>query len=214
MFAFACFINILYFVIFILGIFSVEGLDNSGESEKKTTFERFLTYRRRMARLCAVQGMYLYDIDQSIIGSTDSNAKKGTSETTEVMVKDITNSILYFYRNIFFSDDDYHATKKNKRIDERYFAEIIEKVIVNMSKIDSFISESLNERWTIDKLDLVVKAILRCAVSEILYNIKTDIPILTSEYTNLASNFFSGKQIGFVNGIVDRVAKMKRNSEK
>ena len=39
-----------------------------------------------------------------------------------------------------------------------------------MDKIDGIIGEHLNERWTVDRLDVVVRSILRCAVAEILYN--------------------------------------------
>ncbi|MBL0725599.1 MAG: hypothetical protein JJW01_01420 [Alphaproteobacteria bacterium] len=180
--------------------------------EKKLIFERFLTYRRRMARLCAVQGIYLYDADIAIKSVLEQNYSKIELNEKEIINRsnELGDAVLYFYRNVFFDKEYADNDEKRSKIDERYLREILQQVLSNLTEIDKTISKYLNERWTIDKIEMPIKAILRCGVSEVLYNIRTDIPILTSEYTNMTSCFFSGKQIGFVNGIVDKIAKMHR----
>jgi transcription antitermination factor NusB len=181
--------------------------------EKKEVFEKFLTYRRRMARLCAVQAMYLYDVNQKIkVIGDDVNDLFGGDQPLTTEVSNLCYAVLYFYKNIFFIKDEYGSNRKNKKIDEKCLNDIVYYCIKNMRTIDDLISEYLNERWTIDRLDVTIRAILRCAITEILYNIKTDVPILTSEYTNLTSNFFVSKEIGFVNGLIDRIAKDRRRT--
>jgi len=174
--------------------------------DKKDSFEKFLTYRRRMARMCAVQALYLHDINSKVdVIDAMSNDLFGTDTDTNIMM--LCYNVLYFYRNIFFIHDEYGSNRRNKRIDEKYMKEIVVITLQHINRIDELISIYLNDRWTIDRLDAVVRAILRCGVSEVLFNDKVDRPILTSEYTNIAGNFFSFKETGFVNGIIDRINK-------
>jgi N utilization substance protein B len=70
----------------------------------------------------------------------------------------------------------------------------------------------------VEKLDTVLRSIIRCAIAEIFIGEPIEKAVLSSEYTNLASNFFDGKEIGFINGITDklydRVVKEKPFKEK
>ena len=184
----------------------------SSDIEKRLTFERFLTYRRRMARLCAIQGMYLHDTNIIIAKELDLKTEKETRDIDQ-LADELSDAVLYFYRNVFFDKEYADNDEKHSKIDEKYLKEIIKQTIENIENIDNAISKQLNERWTIEKIEMPIRAILRCGVSEVLYNVRTDIPILTSEYTNMTSSFFSGKQIGFVNGIVDKIAKVYRNKK-
>ena len=175
-----------------------------GCDEKKDLFERFLTYRRRMARMCAVQAIYLFDIRQR------NNNKKMTRQETQSEVTLVCKNVLYFYKNIFFARQDYGQNKKTKKIDEKYFLDTVLSAAKDLESIDKIIAQHLNEKWTVSRLDTVIRSILRCAVCEVLYEAKTEIAVLTSEYTNIAAHFFNGKEIGFINGIIDKIGKEKR----
>lgn len=187
-------------------------LDGSVGVEKKEVFERYLTSRRRAARMSAVQVMYLHDFNTKMkeMGVEDEDLFEKQS-SVDTKISNLCHAVLYFYKNVFPAKEEYSLQHKNKRMDEKSLHDIVSHSIKNLDKIDKIISMYLNERWTVEKLDVVVRAILRCAVAELLFNTKTDIPILTSEYTNLASNFFSGKEIGFVNGVVDKIGKAVRS---
>ena len=171
--------------------------------DKQEVFDKFLTYRRRMARLAAVQALYLYDFELK---------KKQILSTTNIFginddlnVSKIYNDVIYFYKNIFFTPQEYGWTKKNKKLDETFMMDLFSKAINSISEIDGFIQEHLNGNWTTEKLDYVLRAIIRCAIAEILLGDSIEKPILCSEYTNLAGNFFGTKEVGFINGIVDKL---------
>lgn len=184
-------------------------LDSTDKARRE--FEKFLTYRRRMARMCAVQGLALYE---SWVMANKKQPVAHLAEKLKMPTKELAHligqEVIFIYAATSLEYKD-HAErhKKAKKIDEDYLEEIIGNVLENLPLIDQTISKYLNN-WTIDKLDLTIKSILRTAIAEIFYNIRTDIPILTSEYTNITSVFFEGKSIGFVNGIIDKIAKNVR----
>lgn len=175
---------------------SAENLD------KQEFFDRFLTYRRRMARLAAVQALYLYDF--RVKSQSDVNVDIfGTNKAVDST--ELCQDIIYFYRNVFFTQQEYGWTKKTKKIDESFMFELVDTSVHSIENIDDFIQQHLSGNWTVDKLDYILRAIIRCAIAEILVGIKIEKAVLCSEYTNLAGNFFSSKEIGFVNGIVDKL---------
>ena len=170
---------------------------------KQEIFDRFLTYRRRMARLSAVQAIYLYDIKKQTTVGNDSLFFK--TDNKDVEIENLCNDIIEFYKNYFFVTQEYEWNKKNKKIDENFMLDIVLMASNNIEYIDRIIQNHLSKNWTTDKLNFILRAIIRCAIAEILINNKIEKPVLCSEYTNIASNFFNGKEIGFINGIVDKI---------
>ena len=67
-------------------------------ANKQEVFDRFLTYRRRMARLAAVQALYLYDFRTKV-----HNLKKidiFNADNGIVNVNELCQDVIYFYKNI------------------------------------------------------------------------------------------------------------------
>lgn len=171
---------------------------------KQEIFDRFLTYRRRMARMAAIQALYLYDIRNKKLDNHDSNNMfKNTNNGFDTV--QLCQDVIYFYRNVFFTQQEYGWTKKSKKIDETFMFELTDIAILNINEIDSLIQSRLTGNWTTEKLDFLLRAILRCAIAELLLGIKIEKAVLCSEYTNLAGNFFGAKEVGFINGIVDKL---------
>lgn len=171
--------------------------------DKQEVFDRFLTYRRRMARMSAVQALYLYDIrKKNNISQGDNLFESGDIAPQSVQ---LCEEVISFYQNVFFTPEEYGDSKKNKKIDEPFMFELVNTAINNIDEIDGYIKTHINSNWTIDKLDYILRAIIRCAIAEILIGAKIEKAVLSSEYTNLASDYFNGKEIGFINGIVDRL---------
>ena len=171
--------------------------------DKQEVFDRFLTYRRRMARMSAVQALYLYDIrKKNNINQGDNLFESGDIASQSVQ---LCEEVISFYQNVFFTPEEYGDSKKNKKIDEQFMFELVNTALNNIDEIDGYIKTHINSNWTIDKLDYILRAIIRCAIAEILIGAKIEKAVLSSEYTNLASDYFNGKEIGFINGIVDRL---------
>ncbi len=171
-------------------------------ASKQDIFDKFLTYRRRMARLSATQALYLYDFRcrTQNIGVVNIFSTIKTTDTMELC-----QDVIDFYKNIFFQQQEYGWTRKNKKIDEIFMFEIVNTAVNSIEEIDNFIQSHLSKNWTTDKLDYVLRAIIRCAVAEILLGENIEKAVLCSEYTNIAGNFFDTKEIGFINGIVDKL---------
>ena len=178
--------------------------------DRQILFDRFLTYRRRMARLASIQAIYLYDFKKKMkLAIQRDNLFNNKNTNTEDLLKNdaltLCQDVIYFYRNVFFNQQEYGWTKKNKKIDENFMYELVKTTINNVDEIDGFISAKLNPNWTISKLDATLHSIIRCAVAEIMLGNKIEKAVLSSEYTNISSDFFNGKEIGFINGITDKL---------
>lgn len=99
------------------------------------------------------------------------------------------------------------------RADEPYFEDIVNGTVRDQAKIDEAIGERLTEKWPLRRLDATLRALLRCAVYEI--QSRPDVPalVIINEYMAIATDFFSGKEPGIVNGVLDKIAKDTRAAE-
>ena len=184
--------------------------DDITNLDKQIVYDRLLTYRRRMARLSAVQALYLYCMKNKInTACSKDDLFKTTKNDKPTLLADDASSlcqdIIYFYKNVFFTPQEYGNDKKHRKIDEKFMYEIVKTAITNVNVVDKFIAGQLRQNWTLEKLDNTLLSIIRCAVAEIMLGNYVDKAVLSSEYTNIASDFFSGKAIGFVNSITDKL---------
>lgn len=142
---------------------------------------------RRAARLSAVQG--LYQMEQ-------------TGEISKVVIRQ-------------FAEHRFGLTREGKGsgIDEAFFADIMDGVILFQSDIDAKISEYLSKNWKLSRLDMTLRAILRAGVYEIMR--RPDVPalVIIDQYVSIAADFFDAKEAGFVNGTLDRLARSARTVE-
>lgn len=85
-----------------------------------------------------------------------------------------------------------------------YLETIVQGVSANKQSIDDVIEEHL-ENWTIDRIAIVEKTILRIAIYEMIY--QEDIPVSVSinEAVELAKKFGDDKSGPFVNGVLSKV---------
>src|SRR6185503_10972304 len=78
------------------------------------------------------------------------------------------------------------------------------------SEIDGLISSRLAEGWTLERLDRPMRAILRAGAYELIA--RPDVPVASviSEYVDVAHAFYDKRESGFVNGLLDAIAKEAR----
>ncbi|WP_024789549.1 transcription antitermination factor NusB [Lebetimonas sp. JH292] len=97
--------------------------------------------------------------------------------------------------------------KKVKDAKAGFAKKLLKGIIENLDKIDEIIKNHLID-WDFERLDKIDKQILRLGVYEILF---TDTPyqIVINEAIKIAKNFSEDKSKGFINGILDKVAKEK-----
>ena len=72
------------------------------------------------------------------------------------------------------------------------------------------ISGRLAEGWSLDRLDRPMRAILRAGTYELIA--RPDVPVgsVISEYVDVAHAFYDKRESGFVNGLLDAIAKEAR----
>ncbi len=83
---------------------------------------------------------------------------------------------------------------------------IVEGVIGNLSMIDEKISLSASN-WSIDRMAVVDRNILRMSVFELLYIKDIPVKVTINEAIEIAKRFGEEESGSFVNGILDRIVK-------
>lgn len=140
---------------------------------------------RMRARLAAVQALYQMDMTQ----------------------RDL-NAVLVEFLNHRFETVDIYAGA-----DRAFFRDIVTGVVERQPEIDPKIMEHLAEGWRMSRIDSILRAILRSGVFEVLY--RPDVPAraIINEYVEIAHDFFGGSEPSVVNGVLDKLARAKREHE-
>lgn len=94
--------------------------------------------------------------------------------------------------------------------DTALFADIVKGAIGRRADLDRALSGALTPDWPLERLEAVLRAILRAGAYELLA--RPDVParVAISEYLDVAHAFFAGKEPGLVNGVLDRLAHVLR----
>jgi len=144
--------------------------------------------RRSSARLAAVQALYQQDL-------------AGTG--TEIVIGE-------FVRHRIGQDQDGDAFVT---ADPQLFADIVRGVADRKPEIDRILGEALHGQWSFDRIETLLRAILRAGVWELLGNAGTPPSIVINDYIDVTHAFFAGREPGMVNGVLDRLAKTLRPAE-
>jgi len=101
-------------------------------------------------------------------------------------------------------DAQYHTAERD------FFDDIVAGVSARREEIDGLISARLAEGWTLERLDRPMRAILRAGTYELIA--RPDVPVASaiSEYVDVAHAFYDRRESGFVNGLLDAIAKEAR----
>jgi N utilization substance protein B len=94
--------------------------------------------------------------------------------------------------------------------EQDFFDDLVSGVDARRAEIDGLISERLAEGWSLERLDRPMRAILRAGAYELVA--RPDVPVASviSEYVDVAHAFYDKRETGFVNGLLDAIAKMAR----
>jgi transcription antitermination protein NusB len=94
--------------------------------------------------------------------------------------------------------------------DVLFFDDVVKGVDARQGEIDGLIAAKLSADWTLERLDKPMRQILRAGTYELLA--RNDVPVgaVISEYLDVTDAFYDRREKGFVNGILDAVAKAVR----
>ncbi len=140
---------------------------------------------RSAARLAAVQALYQQDMEGTALPQLLHEFHEHRLGAT---IGDVT----------------YHEPERD------FFDDLVTGANSRSEEIDRLITDRLAEGWTLERLDRPMRAILRSGAYELLA--RADVPAATviSEYIDVAHAFYDKRESGFVNGLLDAIAKQVR----
>jgi N utilization substance protein B len=97
--------------------------------------------------------------------------------------------------------------------DEALFRELVGGTLERKDQLDKLISSALSAEWPLERLEVVLRAILRAGVFELSTDIDVPVRVVIAEYVDIAHAFFAGKEPGLINGVLDRLGRELRQSE-
>ncbi len=90
--------------------------------------------------------------------------------------------------------------------DQVLFRTLVAAAVAHQSTTDTLAAAALRQDWPLASLDPTLRAIFRVATAE-LHDRQRPPRIVIRDYLDIASAFFpQGKEVGFVNGILDTLA--------
>ncbi|HEY0271103.1 MAG TPA: transcription antitermination factor NusB [Sphingomonas sp.] len=91
-----------------------------------------------------------------------------------------------------------------------FFDDIVSGVDARRTDLDGLIADRLAAGWTMDRLDRPMRQILRAGAYELVA--RPDVPVASviSEYVDVAAAFYDKREKGFVNGLLDAIARTAR----
>lgn len=144
--------------------------------------------KRSMARLYAIQA--LYELAMSGGGAREVVSDFRTSRIAEEM-----------------ADFGYPEA------DDALFADLVIGANRETSDIDDMLSAVLAEDWPLERLQILLRQLLRVAVFELAWRPEIPARVIMNEYIELAHAFFSEGEPGMVNGLLDSLSRQLRPEE-
>lgn len=136
--------------------------------------------RRRAARLAAVQALYEMDlVGHSLIEVLGAFSTRGATADLD---------------------------GQEVAADSSLFQDLVKGVTERKDDLDRVLNEAMSGR-TVDRLEVLMRSILRAGAYEIISRSDIDPPLTISEYLTVTSSFYGGGEPAFVNGVLDRLVK-------
>lgn len=97
--------------------------------------------------------------------------------------------------------------------DAKLFARIVRDTAGRIEQLDAVIGQALAKDWPLEKLDPVLRALLRAAAGELATPHEPPARVVINEYLDIAHGFFVGDEPRFANGVLDALARSLRADE-
>ena len=94
--------------------------------------------------------------------------------------------------------------------DGAMFRQVIAEAVNHQARIDQMTDRALVARWPIGRIDPTLRALFRAAGAELVAT-ATPPKVVITEYVDVADAFYpEGKEKGFVNAVLDHMAREAR----
>jgi len=145
----------------------------------------------RLARLVAVQVLY-----QASYGE----------ETIADIIKASLNDV-----NMVLNGEDAQSAETISGVpDKDLLSDIVYGVDKNKDALQDMLIGALDSRFTISRMEVLLRMLLLAGAYELHHHGKIDAPIIISDYVDVTRTFFGSKEPGLVNAVLDKLAKKLR----
>ena len=147
---------------------------------------------RTAARLAAVQAIYQIE---------------ATHDSPDVVMKDF---LMGRVGSVALTENE-SGTQESlvnlAELDSELFVGLVRCIQARSDEVDTMIKSSVSSDWPYERLEMILRAILRAGVAELLT--RTDIPasVTVSEFIDVAHAFYGGAEPRMVNAVLDRIAR-------
>ncbi len=145
--------------------------------------------RTRTARLLAVQAVYQHEM---------------TGAAADTILQEFLEHRL---------DESARAYGTIPARGQKLFADIVRNVSASAAALDEAITAALSRENRSERLEVLLRTILRCGVLELRDRPDVDVAIIINEYVDIAHAFYAGKEPALVNAVLDRAARSLRDLE-
>jgi N utilization substance protein B len=146
------------------------------------------TDARRLARLAAVQGLYRIEL---------------TQHAAKDVIKDFHAHPASFLQDVENGEDA-------ARADNELFGAIVTGVSMDTATLDDMIAGALDAKVSAGRIEILLRAILRAGTWELHNHSPIAASVIINDYVDVAHAFFSAKEPGLVNAVLDRLGKNLR----
>lgn len=160
-------------------------LGNAAEAKRDLMSAPARSRSRSAARLAAVQALYQQEMEGTPVPR---------------LLKEFHDHRL----GATIEDAQYHRSERD------FFDDIVTGADARRNEIDALISARLAQGWSLERLDRPMRAILRAGAYELIARPDVSVGTVISEYVDVAHAFFDRRESGFVNGLLDAIAKQAR----
>jgi N utilization substance protein B len=95
-------------------------------------------------------------------------------------------------------------------VDRDWFAALAKGAFQRAPELDPMIEATLAEGWTLLRAGYLLRACLRAGAFELAARPDVPVPVVINEYVELAHDFLSKDEAGFINAVLDRLATRLR----
>ena len=151
--------------------------------------------RKSGARLAAVQATYMIAYGQLPV---------------DEVIKDFTEGKVGRY---VIEEDSVTETEEMieiSPIDTDYFESLVRGVHAKKQDLERSLAHYLKEKWSLERMDGTMQALLLCAVYELTNTMDVDTKVLIQEYVDLAYAFYNKNEPKMVNALLDQIAHAVR----
>ncbi|MCC8369258.1 MAG: transcription antitermination factor NusB [Rickettsia endosymbiont of Oxypoda opaca] len=148
--------------------------------------------KKTIARIAAVQAIYQY-----------------TLQSSEQNIDSIVEKMLAFYQDEKTSETSETNSHKHLKItlNISHFRTLVKLVIENFEQIEQIISTHLTNTKDITHMPILLLALLRVSICELLFFADIPAKVVINEFTDIANDMLNEHEIGFVNSMLDTIAK-------